>query len=65
MQNMYKKLLTEVLLLELHIFRTPKRKNPPAGEAGKNPFRWIIVDSYTKQHGNGIYNHAATRLWER
>lgn len=57
MQNLYKKLLTEVLLLELPLLRTPRQKR-------KNPFRWIIVDSYSKHMRNGIHNHIATRLWE-
>ena len=57
MQNLYKKLLSEVLLLELPLLRAPKRKR-------KNPFRWIIVDSYSKHMGNGEHYHTATRLWE-
>lgn len=56
MQNLYKKLLAEVLLLELPLLRAPKRK--------KNPFRWIIVDSYSKYMRNGEHYHTATRLWE-
>ena len=56
MQNLYKKLLEEVLFLELPIFRTPKKR--------KNPFRWIIVDSYSKHMGNGEHYHTATRLLE-
>lgn len=56
MQNLYKTLLKEVLLLEATLVR-PQRKR-------KNPFRWIIVDSYSKSHGNGIYNRITTRLWE-
>jgi len=57
MQNLYKKLLSEVLLLELPLLRTPQKKK-------KSPFRWIIVDSYSKHMGNGEHYHIATRLWE-
>ena len=57
MQNLYKKLLSEVLLLELPLLRAPQKKK-------KNPFRWIIVDSYSKHMGNSAHNHIITRLWE-
>ena len=57
MQNLYKKLLAEVLLLELPLLRAPQKKK-------KNPFRWIIVYSYSKHMGNGEHYHTATRLWE-
>ena len=57
MQNLYKKLLLEVLLLELPLLRAPQKKK-------KNPFRWIIVDSYSKHMGNSAHNHIITRLWE-
>ena len=64
MQNLYKKLLSEVLLLELPLLRAPKRTRLPARQERKNPFRWIIVDSYSKHMGNGEHYHTATRLWE-
>ena len=64
MQNLYKKLLSEVLLLELPLLRAPKRTRLPARQERKNPFRWIIVDSYSKHMGNSAHNHIITRLWE-